>query len=297
MKETIKHNIEETINVITLEELFDMGIKIDAIIANPPYGAIGANITNYIRQNIDYDLYVNLLPANDYKRNKTKDLFNYQSNMEAIPAGENFADAYITTHIAKIYKDKINNLTLDEFELSQYIDKSLNKYFIETKNRKHYAIDSAMYKPTLESFKNITVEQSIYIGKRDVKSEHLPYSQNSIVTRYNMNKLTKQDVLDESAKSEQALGRVGDFYLIKFNTNIEKTNFASFMYDKDGFRFMSKVFIALNVDSSISLSKFMPKVDWTRSWTVEEILIDYGYTEDEVKEVIDDLINYKGMED
>ena len=112
-----------------------------------------------------------------------------------------------------------------------------------------------------------------------------------------MNNITKKEVLNQSAKSEQALGRVGDFYLIKFNTNLEKTNFASFMYSKDGFRFLCKVFVALNVDSSISLNKFMPKVDWTRNWTVEEILRDYGYTEEEIAEVMADLDNFKGMDD
>lgn len=289
MKEAIKHNIEETINVITLEELFDMGIKIDAIIANPPYGAIGANITNYIRQNIDYDLYVNLLPANDYKRNKTKDLFNYQSEMEAINAGDNFNDAYVTTHLCLVNKNKVNNMALDEFERSQYVDPSLDKYFAENNRRKHYAIDDFMYKPSLKAFEDITVEQSIYIGKRDIKSEHLPYSRESIVTKYNTNKITKQEVIDQSAKSEQALGRVGDFYLIKFNTEAEKNNFAAFMYSEIGFKFLCKIFIALNVDSSINLNKFMPKVDWTRPWTVEEILIDYDYTEAEIKEVMDDL--------
>ena len=43
--------------------------------------------------------------------------------------------------------------------------------------------------------------------------------------------------------------------------------------------------------------KVFPKVDWTRSWTVEEILKDYGYTEGEIKEVMEDLKNFKGMDD
>lgn len=270
-------------------------MKADLIIANPPYGKIGANITKHIIDVVAFDEYVNLLPANDYKRNSERDLFNYQTNMVSVSKG--FKDAVVTTHVSKIFNVKVNNLTVDEFERSTYIDPSLDKYFAITIARKHYAIDSAMYKPTLEAFKTITVEQSIYIGKRDVKSEHLPYSQDSIVTRYNLNKITKQEVLNESAKSEQALGRVGDFYLIKFSTNIEKTNFSKFIYSKDGFRFLCKVFVALNVDSSISMSKFMPKVDWTIPWTIEEILADYGYTEDEVKEVIADLDNFNGIED
>jgi uncharacterized protein (DUF433 family) len=38
-----------------------------------------------------------------------------------------------------------------------------------------------------------------------------------------------------------------------------------------------------------------PKVDWTRTWTVEEILADYNYTEDEIKAIIKDLSKFKGM--
>jgi hypothetical protein len=69
------------------------------------------------------------------------------------------------------------------------------------------------------------------------------------------------------------------------------------MYSTDGFRFLSKVFAALNVDSMIPTGKFLPKVDWTRPWTVEEILADYGYTKAEIDEVMADLVNFKGMED
>ena len=69
------------------------------------------------------------------------------------------------------------------------------------------------------------------------------------------------------------------------------------MYSTNGFRFFAKVFVAANKDSTIPLSGLLPKVDWTRSWTVEEILADYGYTPDEINEVMDDLKNYKGMDD
>ena len=44
-------------------------------------------------------------------------------------------------------------------------------------------------------------------------------------------------------------------------------------------------------------SYWFPKVDWTRSWTVEEILKEYGYTNEEIKEVMEDLKNFKGMKD
>jgi hypothetical protein len=69
------------------------------------------------------------------------------------------------------------------------------------------------------------------------------------------------------------------------------------MYSKDGFRFLSKVFTAVNVDSTINLGKIFPKVDWTKPQTVESILKDYGYTPSEIEEVVVDLANFKGMED
>ena len=50
--------------------------------------------------------------------------------------------------------------------------------------------------------------------------------------------------------------------------------------------FMEKLWQALNVDSYCKPDKFMPKVDWRRSWTPEQILEEYGYTEDEIKETL-----------
>ena len=270
-----------------------MNIKFDLVIANPPYGSIGANVTKNIIDNIDFDEYINLLPANDYKRNTEKNLFQYAREMESINNG--FKDAKVTTHLCKIVKD-VNDITLDEFEISNYIDRSLDKYFVETRNRQHYAIDNFIYKPTFNEYKTIKVEKSIYMGKRVPKSEHLPYSLTSITTRYNKNQITHEAVINESARSEQALGRVGDFYLINFKTQEEKSNMAEFMYSRDGFRFLSKIFVALNIDSAIQLNKFMPKVDWTHSWTVEEILKDYDYTELEIKNIMEDLDNFRGMD-
>ena len=56
-----------------------MNIKFDLIIANPPYGKSGANITKNIIDNVYFEEYVNLLPMNDYKRNDSKDLYILQN--------------------------------------------------------------------------------------------------------------------------------------------------------------------------------------------------------------------------
>ena len=298
MKTFIKANIKERLNVITLKELFDMDdIKIDGIIANPPYGKIGANITKTIIDKVDYVEFVNLLPANDYKRNKTKDLYNYQSGMEAINDG--FDDAAVTTHLAILHKTKVNSMTEDEFERSNYIDRSLDKYFEENSKRSHYAIDAAIYKPKLNTFKQIfDLQRCIFIGKRYVSDEHLPYTKNCAGYKINVERsLDHDELINMSAKSEQALGNVGDFSLIQFATEIEQINIAQWLYSKAGYKFFAKVVCSINADSYIHVKKFLPKVDWTRSWTVEEILRDYSYTEEEITEVMNDLDNFKGMND
>ena len=50
----------------TVEDLYTMNIKFDLIIANPPYGKPGANITKNIIDNVYFEEYVNLLPATVY---------------------------------------------------------------------------------------------------------------------------------------------------------------------------------------------------------------------------------------
>ena len=296
MKAVIENNIKEKLNVISLEEIFNM--KIDGIIANPPYGAIGANIAYTIREKVDYECFVNLLPANDYKRNKTKDLFNYQSEMETINNG--FDDAAVTTHLAEIHKTKVNNITLDEFEISNYIDKSLTKYFTENRLRKHYAIDAANLSGATDSqFKQFNLDTTVTVSSRDVNHKHLPYSKTCETYRYNVLKNITNEEIFESSKALRK--GVYDGWLsitgILNKTKIEKDNQVAFMYSKNGFRFLAKIFTACNVDGTLNFGKVFPKVDWTRSWTVEEILADYGYTEDEIKTVMADLDNFKGMDD
>lgn len=277
----------------TLEEFIEeyMDTDMDLIIANPPYGKIGAEITKGIIDNINFKTYINLLPANDYKRNTTKDLYNYQSDMETI--NEGFADAVVTTHLARIHKSKVNNMTLDEFERSQYVDRQLDKYFAENSKRQSTVIDR--YLPSRDLVKQVGPERSLIFTKRDVNHKHLPYSKKVNSYKWNVEASITADYLISNTAID--FNNAVSIEMLICNTNLEKINQANFYYSKDGFKFISKVFTAVNVDSRIELAKILPKVDWTRPWTVEEILADYGYTKIEIADVMADLNNFKGMED
>ena len=269
-------------------------MKFDIVIANPPYGKIGNEITKAVIDNIDYGVFVNLLPANDYRRNKKDALWQYVDIRSMRPVQGGFKDAAVTTMMCKVNKNRAYYISETEFEIENYTDKSLKKYFYENTRRKHYAITDAGF-PSFEQFEKTEIEKSFYIGHRDPNHRHLPYSQNSITTQYNMNAITKEQVIAQSSEYRHNQGYVGDFHLIIFNTEKEKQNLVNFVYSKDGFRFMSKLFTALNIDSSIAVDKYMPKVDWTRPQTVQTILNDYGYTPSEIEEVVADLANFKGM--
>ena len=292
MKAVIENNIKEKLNAISLEEIFNM--KIDGIIANPPYGSTGANIAYTIREKVNYECFVNLLPANDYKRNKTKDLFNYQSEME--PVNDGFDDAAVTTHLCLVSKNKVNNMTLDEFERSQYIDPSLDKYFEENSKRTHYAIENDSFCSNCKKYSN---EFTVILGWRDVNHKAMPKSKDSTTYKWNVEKSIDAEYVfntHEKVTNGKRTGRVS-FAGITFNTTTEKDNFVEFFYSESGRHFMSKLWSSMNVDGGLFIEKWFPKVDWTRPWTVEEILKDYGYTEDEIKAVMADLDNFKGMDD
>jgi hypothetical protein len=212
--------------------------------------------------------------------------------METIKDG--FKDASVTTHLCEIVKEA-NGMTLEEFERSQFIDRSLDKYFEVQYSRTHYAIDN--FRSDKDT--SITPEKTIILGLRDVSSGHLAYSKQVDSYKWNVEKSITLAELIERHNSKRAkkagLVEYGQ-QTITFNTEVEKTNLSNLMYSAQGFKFFGKLFTAVNVDGRFKLSKVFPKVDWTRAWTVEEILADYGYTEPEIAEVIADLENFKDME-
>lgn len=281
----------------TLEEFIEenMDTVMDLILCNSPYGRIGAEITKAIIDNINFKTYINLLPANDYKR--VPELWQYQSDME--PCNDAFDDATVTTHMAKIHKNKVNNMSLSDYEISNYVDPRLDKYFKENVKRSHYAIDVNNTWMDLDTDTNI--DTIVILDHRHLAHGGLAKSKDTAEYRWNVLKNINcqwlyDNILKPSKNYTTSAHKVNK-YVINFKQPIEKDNFVAFLYSADGFKFFKKVVCALNKDSTEYTSKYLPKVDWTRSWTVEEILKEYNYTDEEIKEVMEDLKNFKGMND
>ena len=296
-----KKELQDALGEYIKEKVMEKkGMRYDVIIANPPYGKIGNEITKAVVDNIDYGVFVNLLPANDYRRNKKDALWQYVDIRSMRPVLNAFKDAAVTTMMCKVNKERALYVSEDEFEIENYIDPKLKKYFYGNRLRKYEAIDNANLSGATDlQFKLFDIDKTVTFSSRDVNHHHLPYSKTCETYRYNVLKnITNEEIFE----SRKALRKgVYDGWLsitgILFETSKEKDNCVQFMYSKDGFRFLSKVFTAVNVDSTINLGKIFPKVDWTRPQTVESILKDYGYTPSEIGEVVADLANFKGMEE
>lgn len=284
-----------------IEEIIAMKVHFNLIINNPPYGSTGANITDIIRQKIDYDEFINLLPANDYKLNNTKDLFNYQSDMKCVTKtgtskqDKKFKDATVTTHLARIHKTAVNNMTVDEYEISNYIDKSLDKYFLSNLQRTpNGAIKNSISWIYFNS--NLENTRTVLLDHRFIGHKHLAYGKDTAEYKWNVLKSIDLHWLKINSNSPSTPGKLNK-YTITFDTAEEKDNFVEFIYSDLGFKFISKIAIACNGDSTKPLYYLLPNVDWTRPWTVETLLREnYNYTEQEIQEVIDNLKRIRGFD-
>ena len=275
------------VKLVNFKEVIKM--KFDLVISNPPYGKIGAQITKKIIDDVDYKDFINLLPANDYKR--VSELWQYQSDMESCK--DAFDDAAVRTHIPKLHKNKVNNMSLSDYEISNYVDPQLNKYFKENAKRSHYAIDAIPGGgQTLKHAGVWDVHTTFIIALRDMNHKTMG-GKNSVTYKWNVEKsidfdyiLTNHNTRDNRLFISQCI----------FKSSLERDNFVKFIYYGNESKFIQKLFTAIDCDGTVKQNVF-PKVDWTRSWTVEEILKEYNYTDEEIKEVMEDLKNFKGMND
>ena len=197
----------------------------DLIIANPPYAKVGAEITKFIVDSIDYDEFINLLPANDYTR--VKGLINHvdMTSLKKVESG--FEDAAVDTWVARVVK-KHMPITEESFTLFTY-DEKLRNCYEEFANRKHYAIDGVVVSVNYHHYDGITVDNTFAITRRtNQDGVHYKSYQNALMGTINSKTAfdVKWNLLESVTLSDVHIDPYDmttvDF--IKFNTAEEKKN-------------------------------------------------------------------------
>ena len=271
--------------------------KFDLIIANPPYGNIGAKITAKIVNNVDFDEYVNLLPIKDICRDP--ELVTHVIDAVSIDRGS-FKDATVTTGLSSFSKKVVNKLSPLEFIYLKQTkrDSPLYKYIVANALRKYdrfqQCTDCSLADLSTDYLGQKPVDVGFLVSHRDSANGHIPYSKTSPQYRWNVLHNLPPEELVTIWKTDRT-GRTWGI-LILLSTKQERDNMANFIYSKDGFRFLSMQLVAMNSDFA-QYKHVFPKVDWTKPQTVESILKDYNYTPDEIKEVMEDLKKYRYLKD
>lgn len=261
------------------DEVLKMCKKFDYIIANPPY-AMGNELTKTVVENVEFGKYINLMPASKYKG---KELYRY---VESIDSVENkFEDV----------KDELNSLTIttmsktadtfssfDELEMCKF-DKRFKKFYAKNFERenKFFHIGSYCSRPEKESYNQDTDFFIYYRTSKD--GIHI---EDSFDVWWNKQTRTSKEVLPLIIKEYADRGLMVRGQFIFFKTMQEKNNFTEFWYEGGKDNLMNKLIKGLNKDSS-PVNLAIPRVDWSHPWTDEEILKEYGYTEEEIKEILE----------
>lgn len=251
------------------DEVLKMCKKFDYIIANPPY-AMGNELTKTVVENVEFGKYINLMPASKYK---SKGLYRYVKDIERVE--DTFEDAVVgdSLTIAELSKTDDGFTSYEELEMCKF-NPTFIKFYKENLKRKNTF--TYVYAPyTLTKY---PLNKLFLIPKR-VALDGIDMSGKT----YNWN--VHNEHIEDNVCYDITNKRWADsFYLIE--TEIEKNNFTEFWY-KDGKNgLMHKLIKGLNKRSG-SVELAIPRVDWSHPWTDEEILKEYGYTEEEIKEILE----------
>lgn len=266
------------------DEVLKMCKKFDYIIANPPY-AMGNELTKTVVENVEFGKYINLMPASKYKG---KELYRYVESIQKVE--DNFDDAYVgeSLTITTMSKTADTFSSFEELEMCKF-DEKFRKFYENNSKRKNninYQFifkTSKVEKDVWDALLTVNPLTDFFIHQRAAK-DGVHLGKNTIDKKWNLLIDTSTNILGVSKYGDNGYKTQGGF--IFFSTPSEKANFTDFWYrdGKDGL--MHKLIQGLN-KSDGTIDTAIPRVDWSHPWTDEEILKEYGYTEEEIKEILE----------
>ena len=264
-----------------LNEVLKMCKKFDYIIANPPY-AMGNDITKTVVENVEFGKYINLMPASKYKG---RELYRYVESIEKVEDHFEGAEVGESLTITTMSKSADIFSSFEELEMRKF-DERFKKFY-------EYNLLSNLSQKYIGLIQGFTNEETIknFILKLDINNDFLisdrvcangvDMSGNS----YNWNVLRNIKNSDIS-HGTQGKGKWRAHYgVLYFNTEVERTNFTDYWYRNGTAGLCHKLIKGLHKTGG-TVDIAIPRVDWSHPWTDEEILKEYGYTEEEIKEIL-----------
>ena len=259
-----------------LDEVLKMCKKFDYIIANPPY-AMGNELTKTIVENVEFGKYINLMPASKYKGKK---LYRYVESIEKVEDHFEGAEVGESLIVATISKIADTFSSFEELEMCK-ADNKFKKFYRANINRTtSYKIGLYYTKPEKEEYSQNT-DFFVYLraAANGVDMSGGAFDWN--------NKLKSEEELQSYIiRWYESKGTCVCGQFILFNTSVEKDNFTDYWYRNGTSGLCHKLLKGLN-KSSGTITPAIPRVDWSHPWTDEEILKEYGYTEEEIKEILE----------
>ena len=286
------------------------GMKFDLIISNPPY-QVGNEITRNIIENIDFDEFINLMPLSKYKKDK---LYKYvKEKFQSICSGtEDAFDAYTAPDICSLSKLPSEYKTYDQFELEFYYDKRLRRFWEENSSRKRGFLEH-IRRCAPRNFNTLSSRTSFACGiytphdkVHAIKHLESKFTSTSAIDTFlnhpdkNLSRDCSEEYIWNVCKPDCAVdrcfvkvssGNINQIFTI-FASEREKDNFVNWWYSaerngKNPKSGLASILLAgLNKPTDCPFDQAIPNVDWTRSWTDEEILKDYGYSDSEIREIL-----------
>lgn len=276
--ETLKRNLRDLRKMVEGERIL--------VIANPPYSIAGP-VTKAVLEILKPDEYINLMPANDYKcGSKNNRLYNHVKSIEMVPDNI-FEDAVVTPSLASLSVQKVHDYTDDEFELMCYNSK-YKKFYEENIKReitwKRELLGASLSKNTeeecRENLRTLNNKTAFMLPARTVQNG-THKTKNCHDYRWNIEKSTTyRDIpIGYNSSMKKWYPNVGFIY---FNNETEFNNFCTYWYRGN---LSNKLIKGLNKTGG-SWKNAIPRIDWNRPWTDEEILKEYKFTEEEIKDIL-----------
>ena len=252
------------------------------IIANPPY-EFGNAITTTVLNNVDFDDYVNLMPTSEYENKNVSKHIIRSEFLSHDRVRKAFGIQHPCLEIAILSKQEVNNysrvdrVAMRDLWLWEWYKKNLSRTTTAE-------VFSGIFKgkKSLTSYNEDYFNRSIIFNQRFVRDGNHKENGDAWDLDWNYKLSSYKEFCDKIQKKGKG---TPDAHALVFKTPEEKKNFVKWQRTGKLYEIILTKMISTGTIYAIR-DIMLPHINWSKEWTDEEILKDYGYTDEEIKELL-----------